>query len=120
MRKDIENVVSKYIIYTKAKIDKYKLYSTLRVIALLDKGGKQYTIDFVIGLPNLIELYIYIVYNTILVVIDKLTKFRQFLLVTKDIIVDQLAYIIERYVLATTRLLESYIINKDKLFTSNF
>ena len=50
-------------------------------------------LDFITKLPILIELYIGLEYNSIMVVTDRLTKFTYFIPYIEECIVEDLAYL---------------------------
>ena len=73
----------------------YKLYGELTLIPL---GGitpfYTMTMDFIIDMPPARDVYIGKTYNTILVLIDKLTKYVTYIATIKDLIANSLADII--------------------------
>ena len=73
----------------------YKLYGKLILIPL-DNITPFYTItiDFIIDIPPARDVYIGKTYNTILVLIDKLTKHVTYIATIKDLIVNSLVDVI--------------------------
>ena len=59
-------------------------------------------------------------YNLILVIINRLTKYNIFKLYKEASIIKDLAYIINQMVIANYKMLDKFIIDRDKLFTSRF
>ena len=59
-------------------------------------------------------------FDSILVIIDRLTKYTYILLYKEASIVEDLTYTFLRTVISNYRLLEEIISDKDKLFTSKF
>ena len=66
------------------------------------------------------ELLTRIWYNSILVEVCRLTKYAYFLLCLEGAIVEDIAYIFMRSIVANHRLLDEVILDRDKLFTSHF
>ena len=70
----------------------YKPYKKLISISL-DNVNSFYTItiDFIINMLSARDSYINKIYNTILVLIDKLTKYIIYIITTKNLKIDRLA-----------------------------
>ena len=70
----------------------YKSYRELILISL-DSVDFFYiiTIDFITNILSARDLYINKIYNTILVLIDKLTKYIIYIITTKNLKIDRLA-----------------------------
>ena len=61
-----------------------------------------------------------VIYNLILVIVDTLTKYAHFIPYKELITAIELAYLILDRLIRQYRILESFITDRDKLFTSNF
>ena len=73
----------------------YKLYSKLTLIPPSNTTPFYIIIiDFIIDIPPAKDAYIGKTYNTILVLIDKLTKYVTYIATIKDLIVNSLADVI--------------------------
>ena len=59
-------------------------------------------------------------YDLILVIINRLTKYKIFKLYKKASIAKDLVYIINQTIIANYKMLDKFIINRDKLFISKF
>jgi hypothetical protein len=57
-------------------------------------------LDFVTKLPLFKELITRIIYNSIMVVTDRLTKYAYFILYLENFLAEDLAYIFYKYVMA--------------------
>jgi hypothetical protein len=57
-------------------------------------------LDFVTKLSLFIELMTGVIYNSIMVVIDRLTKYAYFILYFKNSLAEDLAYMFHKYVMA--------------------
>ena len=66
------------------------------------------------------EKVIGVEFDSILVIIDRLTKYTYILLYKEAIIVEDLTYTFLRTIITNYRLLEKIISDKDKLFTLKF
>jgi hypothetical protein len=77
-------------------------------------------LDFIVKLPLSKEVLTGVTYNSILVVIDRLTKYAYFILYKEGLIVEELIYTFNRNVITNHGISEEIISNRDKLFTSNF
>ena len=73
----------------------YKLYSKLILIPLSSiTPFYAITIDFIIDIPPIRDVYIGKTYNIILVLINKLTKYVIYIATIKDLIINSLVNII--------------------------
>jgi hypothetical protein len=61
-----------------------------------------------------------VVYDSILVVINKLTKYAYFIFYKKELTAENLIYAFNRNVIANHDILKEIISNRDKLFISKF
>jgi hypothetical protein len=77
-------------------------------------------LDFIVKLPLLKEALTRVVYNSILVVIDRLTKYAYFISYKEGLTAEKLAYIFNRNIITNYRIPEEIINNRDKFFMSNF
>src|SRR6202021_3350854 len=59
-------------------------------------------------------------YDSILVIIKRLTCYRMFISYKEASIAEDLVYIVSKYVVATYRMPKEWITDRDKLFTSKF
>jgi hypothetical protein len=73
-------------------------------------------LDFVVKLLLLRDLITRIKYDFILVIIDRLTKYNYIILYLEANIIEDLAYMLLRVVVANYSALEEMISDKDKLF----
>jgi hypothetical protein len=77
-------------------------------------------LDFVTKLPLFKELITRVIYNSIIIVTDRLTKYVYFIPYLKSSLAENLAYIFYKYVMANYGFLQRIISDRDKLFTSRF
>ena len=76
--------------------------------------------DFIVKLPASKEVMTGVIYDSVLVIINRLIKYAYFIPYKKDLIAEELIYVFNRNVIANYKILEEIINNRDKLFTSKF
>ena len=76
--------------------------------------------DFITKLPPSKDLATEVIYNSILVIVDTLTKYTHFIPCKESITATELVYLTLDRLIRHYRILESFITDRDKLFTSNF
>jgi hypothetical protein len=77
-------------------------------------------LNFIVKLPPSKEILIGVIYDSILVVIDRLTKYAHFISYKKDLTAEELVYIFNRNVITNYGIPEEIINNRDKLFILKF
>ena len=78
------------------------------------------SIDFIVKLPKSKEAMTGVKFDLILVIIKRLMRYGIFILYKEASIAKDLAYAINKTIIANYSLLEEWIIDKDKLFISKF
>jgi hypothetical protein len=77
-------------------------------------------LDFIIKLPPFTELIIGVVFDLILIIIDRLTKYGYFISYKESLLAEELVYIFNKYIIGNYEIPKEIISDKDKLFTSRF
>jgi hypothetical protein len=77
-------------------------------------------LDFIVKLPLSIELITGVIFDSILVVIDRFTKYGYFILYKESLLIKKLAYAFNKHIIGNYGILREIISDKDKLFTSRF
>jgi hypothetical protein len=77
-------------------------------------------LDFITKLPLSKELIIGIIYDSIIIVTDRLTKYAYFIPYLKNFLAEDLAYIFYKHVMANHEFSQRIINDRDKLFISRF
>jgi hypothetical protein len=77
-------------------------------------------LDFIVKLPPSVKLIIKVIFDSILVVIDRLTKYEYFILYKESLLVEELAYAFNKYIIGNYEILKKIISNRDKLFILRF
>jgi hypothetical protein len=67
-----------------------------------------------------VELIIKVVFDSILVVIDRFTKYGYFISYKESLLAEELAYAFNKHIIGNYRILKKIISDRDKLFTSRF
>jgi len=77
-------------------------------------------VDFIVKLPPLSDYITEEVYDSILIIVDRLTKYTRFILYKETYTAEQLARIVIDRLIRYYRIPSSFVIDRDKLFTSNY
>ena len=78
------------------------------------------TINFIIKLSKLINLAIKNIYNSILVIIDRVIKYLYIIVCKKKFTIEQLEYIVLNRLIKYYNISKELTSNRDKLFTSDY
>jgi hypothetical protein len=77
-------------------------------------------LDFIVKLPPSVESIIKVVFDSILVIIDRLTKYGYFILYKESLLAEELAYTFNKYIIGNHGISKKIINDRDKLFTLRF
>jgi hypothetical protein len=114
----IKEVISGYNIYIRNKVSRYVLYKIIQSLDIPKTSWTLIILDFIIKLLLSRDLIIGIKYNSILVVMDRLTIYIYMILYLKASITEDLAYAFLRVIIANYNALEEMISDRDKFFIS--
>jgi transposase InsO family protein len=114
MKKDIQDYVAACAVCKQAKSEHSKLPGTLQPLPVPDQAWEMISLDFVEGLPKSKN------YNTILVAIDKFSKYAHFLPLTHPYTAQVVAQHFFHSVYKLHGLPKFIISDRDKVFTSQF
>jgi hypothetical protein len=78
------------------------------------------TLNFIIKLPPSVKLITEVVFDAILVIIDRLTKYGYFILYKESLSAEKLIYTFNKYIIGNHGILKKIINDRDKLFTLRF
>ena len=120
LRKQVETVVRECNICSKSKISRHAPYRLLKSLLTLKQAQSLIALDFIVKLLHLKELMTGFVSDSIIVVIDRLTKYRHFVLYKEASNAKDLIYTFLKVIIAAYRLLDKIISDRDKLFISKF
>ena len=73
--------------------------------------------DFITRLPPSIKVYIGVSYDTILVIVDRLTKYTHFIPCKATLTAKQLGFLVLDRLIRYYRIPKVFVIDRDKLFT---
>ena len=116
----VKEVVKKYDIYNQSKTGQYKLYRLLQPLPIIQRLQSSITIDFIIKLPISKDSATSIIYNSILIVVDRLTKQVYFFLYKEIQTIEQLVDVVYRNVASIYIQPKEQITDYDTKFTSKF
>jgi hypothetical protein len=77
-------------------------------------------LDFIIKLPPSMKLIIRVVFDSILIIIDRLTKYGYFILYKESLSAEELAYTFNKHIIGNYGISKEIISDRDKLFTLRF
>lgn len=119
-RKTVQEVIDKCDICNKAKSARHAPYGELQPIPPPERAWQTVTMDFIVKLPKSKEPMTGVAYDSILVIVDKLTKYAYYIPYMESSNTKDLAYMFFKTVIAQHGLPTKLISDRDKLFTSNF
>ena len=120
MRRFVEDALRKCNTCRKIKHKQYRPYGLKKSPKTPTGAWTSVALDFIVKLPLSREPITKVIYNSILVITDRLTKYGYFILYKEASSAEDLAYTFYKYVVANHGMPEEIISNRDKLFTSKF
>jgi len=120
MRKQIEDIIRKCNVYICMKHNWHKLYELLKSLSTSDHAWKSIALNFIVKLFKLKKRVIETMYDFILIITDRLIKYKYFLSYKKATFAEDLTYTFLRTIVANHELSDEIISNRDKLFTLKF
>lgn len=119
-RAQVEQVIRDCYLCKKSKTPRHKPYGELRLLQIPDAPWHSVSLDFITGLPPSTEPLTQTVYDSILVIVDRLTKYSYFIPFVKNGNTLQFVYVFIRNIVANHGMPRELISDRDKLFTSHF
>lgn len=119
MKKDIASYVEGCDVCMSSKAARHKPYGNLQSLPIPTHKWKDLTMDFVTGLPKSKD-WREVEYDSILVIIDRLTKMVHYEPVVKTLTAEQLAEVLMESVFKYHGLPDSIVTDRGSLFTSHF
>jgi len=116
----VRSVVLKCDLCARSKPARHKPYGELHSIPPPDRAWKTISMDFITKLPSSQDPTTGFVYDSIMVVTDRLTKYALFIPWHETFTAKQTAWVFKREVLSNFGIPEKLITDRDKLFTSHF
>jgi hypothetical protein len=78
------------------------------------------TLDFIVKLLPSVKLIIEVVFDSVLVITDRLIKYGYFISYKESLLIEELAYTFNKYIIGNYEISKKIISDKDKLFTLRF
>ncbi len=120
MRKQVEDIIRKCNVCVHMKHNQHKFYELLKSLSTSDRAWKSIALNFIVKLSKSKKRVIKTTYDFILIIIDRLIKYKYFLSYKKVTFTEDLTYTFLRTIVANHELSDEIISNRDKLFTSKF
>ena len=120
MRKVVTRTIEGYKECARNKLSRHALYRELKNLDTLGHMQVLVSIDFIVKLLKLEELIIKVIYNSILVIVDRLTKFTYFIPYQEKLIVEDLTYTVKKVLLGNYQMPREFILDYNKLFMLKF
>jgi hypothetical protein len=120
LRKQVETIVLECDICSKSKSSRHAPYGLLKSPPTPNRAWASIAWDFVVKLPPSKEPMTNVVYDSILVITDRLTKYGHFVPYKESSNAKELAYTFLKVVIANHGIPEEIVSDRDKLFTSKF
>jgi Integrase zinc binding domain len=120
IRKYVKDRIRKCDLCNRNKAVRHKLYGLLKSPEALKDAWEYIALDFIVKLPPSVKPIIGVVFDSILVVTDRLTKYGYFIPYKESSLVEELAYTFNKHIIENHGILKEIINDRDKLFTSRF
>ena len=120
IRKAVKDYIQQCITCAQNKSTRHKPYGEQQQIEAPQQAWQEITMDFIVKLPLSKDTITDIKYNSILVVVDRLTKYAHFIPWKEKRNAEDLAKMILKKIIANHGIPQSIIFDRDKFFTSKF
>jgi len=120
MRKDVTTYINACDTCHKAKHSRHKPYGKLQSPAMSKEAWSSIALDFIVKLPKSKEPLTGISYDSILVIVDRLTKYTHLVPYLESSTAEDLAYTFIKTIISQHGTPDEIISDRDKLFTSQF
>jgi len=120
LRKDVQGYIAACDTCHKSKTTRHRPYGLLQPLPAPDRPWHTITMDFITGLPPSEEPLTGTKYDSILVLVDKLTKYCYFVPHLTTATAEDMAFVFLKTIVARHGIPEQLVTDRDKLFTSQF
>jgi hypothetical protein len=120
LRTTVQAVLGDCLACQQNKPKRHKPYGLLQPLPLPARPWTSVTMDFIVKLPKSLEPGLAWLCNTILVIVNQLTKAVKFVLTEELITTEECAYEVKKALFSEHGVPEEFITNRDKLFTLKF
>jgi transposase InsO family protein len=119
IKKDVARIIAECEC-TKNKTSRHKPYGELQPLPVPERPWEVITMDYIVKLPKSTDPLTNTVYDSILVVVDKLTKFARFIPYKEETDAETLAYTFLREIATNHGLPDKIITDRGSTFASKF
>ena len=120
MRQKILSYIKKCPECQRNKASRHAKYGHIQFRTPPEQPWDEVTMDFITKLPESKDKATGQVHDMILVIVDRLTKYAHFILTTEKCTVEQLGYLVLNRLIRYYGFPKIFIIDRDKLFISNY
>jgi hypothetical protein len=116
----VKDRIRKCDLYNRNKAVRYKLYGLLKSLKALKGVWEYIALDFIIKLLSSVKPIIKVIFDSILVVINRLIKYDYFLSYKESLLAKKFIYAFNKHIIGNYEISKKIINDKDKLFTLRF
>jgi hypothetical protein len=120
LRTWVQDVLGNCLECSKNKPKRHKPYGLLQPLSPPQRPWTSVTMDFIVKLPKSREPGLARLCDTILVIVDRLTKAAKFVPTEESITAEECAYEVTKALVSEHGVPEEFITDRDKLFTSKY
>jgi len=120
LRAQVQNILGNCLACHQNKPKRHKPYGLLQPLQPLERPWTSVTMDFIVKLPKSLEPGSNRLCDTILVIVDRLTKATKFVPTEETITAEECAYEVTKALISEHGAPEEFITDRDKLFTSKY
>ncbi|RAR00039.1 Transposon-encoded protein with TYA [Stemphylium lycopersici] len=120
LRAQVQNILGDCLACHQNKPKRHKPYGLLQPLQPPERPWTSVTMDFIVKLPKSLELGSNRLCDTILVIVDRLTKATKFVPTEETITAEECAYEVTKALISEHGVPEEFITDRDKLFTSKY
>ena len=120
LRRDVEEYIQKCDVCAKAKHSRHKPYGLLQSPSLPERAWSKVALDFIVKLPKSKEPLTGVEYDSILVVVEYLTKYTYLLPYKEAAKAEDLAYVFLKTIISQHGTPEEIVSDRGTVFTSQF
>ncbi|TIC91053.1 Transposon Tf2-6 polyprotein [Colletotrichum higginsianum] len=119
-RAEVASAIKDCEMCKKSKNSPHKPYGQLQPLPIPPEAWHSISLDFIVKLPKSREPLTKTWYDSILVIVDRLTKYAYFIPYLESSTAEGLAYTFLKYIISNHGLPKEIVSDRDKLFTSKF
>lgn len=120
LRRTVQRIISQCDLCIRSKASRHAPYGHLQALPAPERPWQSISLDFITDLPQSGEPVTKVKYDSILVIVDRLTKYAYYLPYLKSATAEDLAYTFLRTILGNHGLPDELVSDRDRLFKSQF